>query len=170
MAKDKGKPADGAAPTVNNRKKYLLIGAAAVALIGISIGGTLAVIGLGSSNASAPATENAAADVKKPAIYYALSPAFVVNFAVSGRQRFLQTDISLLLRDTDVSAALEFHMPVIRNALVMLFSAQDFETLQTPEGKEALREQALTTVQTVLQKEIGKTGVEQVLFTSFVMQ
>jgi flagellar FliL protein len=167
MAKDTGKPADGAAPKVNNRKKYILIAVAAIALIGISVGGTLAVVGLGSSDA-APAAQ--AATVKKPAIYYALPPAFVVNFSVAGRQRFLQTDVSLLIRDTDVSAALDLHKPAIRNSLVMLFSAQNFDTLQTIEGKEALREQALTNVQAVLQKEIGKAGVEQILFTSFVMQ
>lgn len=169
MAKDTGKPADGAAPKVNNRKKYILIAVAAIALIGISVGGTLAVVGFGSSD-TAPAAQPDTAAVKKPAIYYALPPAFVVNFSVAGRQRFLQTDVSLLIRDADVSAALDLHQPAIRNSLVMLFSAQNFDTLQTIEGKEALREQALANVQAVLQKEIGKAGVEQVLFTSFVMQ
>ena len=61
-------------------------------------------------------------------------------------------------------------MPAIRNALVMLLSGQSFETLQTPEGKEALREQALVKIQEVLQQEIGKPGIEQVLFVNFVMQ
>ena len=52
----------------------------------------------------------------------------------------------------------------------MLFSGQEFEALQTPEGKEALRQASLAEVQKVMQEKIGKPGVEQVLFTDFVMQ
>src|SRR5690606_26831659 len=107
---------------------------------------------------------------KKPAIYYPLQPVFIVNFESQGRQRFLQAELNLMLRDEAVIAALELHMPAIRNSLVMLFSGQTYEDLQTAEGKELLRQQALLNVQEVLEKEIGKPGVEQVLFTNFVMQ
>lgn len=171
MAKD-NETAGTAAITVpvNNRKKYLLFGLAALVLVAVSVGITLLVVTPGMSSPTVPEEVAAADEVKKPALYYSLKPAFVVNFATQGRQRFLQTDVSLLIRDADISAALDLHMPAIRNSLVLLFSAQQFDALQTIEGKEMLREEALASVQGVLLKEIGKPGVEQVLFTSFVMQ
>ena len=73
-------------------------------------------------------------------------------------------------------------MPAIRNGLVMLFSAKSFDELQTNEGKEILREEALEIIRSQLQKEqaalaasgkadkVSSANVEQVLFTTFVMQ
>jgi flagellar FliL protein len=154
------------------RKKLIIIIAAVVLLIGVSVGITVTLLGAFSSGDKEVTDEQAAAadPGKQPAIYYPLTPAFVVNFEDKGRSRFLQAELTLLLRDAEVPAALDMHMPAIRNAMVMLLSSQQFETLQTAEGKDALREQALLKLQEVLQKEIGKPGVEQVLFVNFVMQ
>jgi flagellar FliL protein len=43
-------------------------------------------------------------------------------------------------------------------------------TLNTREGKEKLREETLEEVQKVLLEETGEPGVDNVFFTSFVMQ
>ena len=48
--------------------------------------------------------------------------------------------------------------------------AADFDALKTNEGKEALQLAALEVCQEVMQKEIGKPGIEQILFTDFVLQ
>lgn len=153
------------------RKKLILIIGAVLLVVGISIGITLTLL---SAFSDAPAADVDAASeaepAKQPAIYYPLSPAFVVNFEDRGRSRFLQAELTLLLRDAEVTQALDTHKPAIRNAMVMLLSSQSFENLQTAEGKEALREQALVKIQEVLQQEIGKPGIEQVLFVNFVMQ
>ena len=61
-------------------------------------------------------------------------------------------------------------MPVIRNNLVMLFSSQTYKALMTVQGKEKLREQALREIQKVMEKETGEKVVDNVYFTSFVMQ
>jgi flagellar FliL protein len=52
----------------------------------------------------------------------------------------------------------------------MLFSNQDPYTLNTREGKEKLRSEALGEIQKVMKQETGRAGVESVFFTSFVMQ
>ena len=74
------------------------------------------------------------------------------------------------VRDGSVISTIELHQSMIRNALILLIGGHSFEELQTAEGKELLRQQALLSVQEVLEKETGKAGVEQVLFTNFVMQ
>lgn len=159
------------------RKKLLLIIGAVLLLVGISVGSTLALVKLFADpelpTVAAEETDALAGETvarKQPAIYYPMQPVFVVNFESQGRQRFLQAELNLLLREKDIVPALELHMPAIRNSLVMLFSGQIYEDLQTAEGKELLRQQALLSVQEVLEKETGKPGVEQVLFTNFVMQ
>jgi flagellar FliL protein len=61
--------------------------------------------------------------------------------------------------------------PVIRNDLLMLFSAQNAEALATREGKEKLRADSLELVRKAVKNAGGNPGlVENVLFTSFVMQ
>ncbi|MCT7018406.1 flagellar basal body-associated FliL family protein, partial [Salmonella enterica] len=86
------------------------------------------------------------------------------------RQRYLQVSITLLARNQADLDALKVHMPVIRNNLVMLFSAQSFDNLATPVGQEMLRQKVTASVQEVAQKELGKVVVEQALFTNFVLQ
>jgi flagellar FliL protein len=94
----------------------------------------------------------------------------VVNFKQGTRTRYLQVGVNLMSKDPDGVKAATTHLPLIKNNLIMLFSGQEFEALQTPEGKEALRQSALQEVQKILQEKIGKPGIEQVLFTDFVMQ
>lgn len=105
-----------------------------------------------------------------PAVYIPLDPAFVVNFASGGQARFLQITVEVMTRDAAVEAQVKTHTPVIRNNLVLLFSSQTYEDVSTLEGKEALREEALSVVQGILEEESGDPGVEAVYFTSFVMQ
>jgi flagellar FliL protein len=52
----------------------------------------------------------------------------------------------------------------------MLFGNQDPDTLNTREGKETLRSEALAEIQKVMTEETGDVGVDSVFFTSFVMQ
>lgn len=110
------------------------------------------------------------AEPKKPAIYYPIQPPIIVNFDARGRQRFLQAELALMTRDQDVISAIELHMSMIRNSLILLIGSHLFEELQTAEGKEILRQQCLQEVQRLMEQEIGKPGIEQVLFTNFVMQ
>ena len=61
--------------------------------------------------------------------------------------------------------------PVVRNDLLLLFGNQKYEVLATRDGKEKLRTEALAAVRQVVQGAGGKPDhIEQVYFTSFVMQ
>ncbi len=105
-----------------------------------------------------------------PAVYIPIDPAFVVNFASQGRARFLQISVEVMTRDPAVPELVEHHLPVIRNNLMLLFSSQTYDDVSSLEGKETLREEALTVIQEILEEETGDPGVEAVYFTSFVMQ
>ncbi len=62
------------------------------------------------------------------------------------------------------------HAPVVKNNLNQLFSNQELEILQSEQGRELLLAEATKIVQAFLEKETGSPGIEQVLFTNFVMQ
>ncbi|MBT8138987.1 MAG: flagellar basal body-associated FliL family protein [Gammaproteobacteria bacterium] len=136
----------------------------AVVLVAGSIGGTVLMMSGGGEE------ELAEEELEPAAIYYAINPKFQTNYDVNGRPRLFQLAVSLVTREDDVVEALSTHLPTIKSRLVILLSGQKFETLQTPEGREQLREQSLAAVQEILNTEIGKPGVERVLFTDFVMQ
>lgn len=113
---------------------------------------------------------DAKASTADEAIYFSLDPPFVVNFTGKSRARFLQVSIQGLTRENKVKENVTKHFPQIRNNLVLLLSSKTYDELSTQEGKVALRKQVLSEIQKVLENETGHEGVEDVFFTSFVMQ
>ena len=156
-------------------KKIILLAIMALVLIGASVGGTVAVLSM-TKEEPPPMEETDMEDEGEeqlpdsPAIYYPLKPEYIVNIDARGRRRYLRLDITVLTREDDVIPELETHRAAIDNAINLISGGQIFEEIQTPEGKEFLRVQLLTELQTIMEKEIGKPGIEQVLFTNFVMQ
>ena len=70
----------------------------------------------------------------------------------------------------ELSAAMKDSDPVIRNALVMLFSSQTYAGLSNTDGKKKLQAQALDAVRKIVADKTGKPDVDALYFTSFVMQ
>lgn len=157
-----------AGPAAKKGKKGLIIIAAAVLLIAGGAGGAWFFL-MGAE--PEPAGEAAVVTPPLgPVQYLDLAPAFIVNFPHQGRQRFLQANISVMSRDPAAIAAVSQHMPVIRHNLINLLSAQMLLVFEDPSGVEVLRQLATQEVKQVLQREIGRDGIDEVLFTNFVMQ
>jgi flagellar FliL protein len=179
-AAPKAKNDESTAEAGSKKKKLLLMIGVAVALIAVSISGT--VVALKMLSPATHADKERTGEKLAPAIYFEMKPNFTINFTVNGRQRYLQAAITVMYRDPLLEHLLILHMPAIRNGLVMLLSAKEFDELQTSEGKEKLREEALEIIRSHVRKEqealgaAGKSGntssanIEQVLFTNFVMQ
>jgi len=141
--------------------KWLII--AALLIVSVSAGGAFFML-------SADEEDEATEVVEPQAIYFALTPKFKTNYQVDGRPRLFQIGMTLVTREQDVIDALITHRPSIKSRLVILLSGQQVEHLQSPEGREALRAECLSAVQDIMNKEMGKPGIEKVLFTDFVMQ
>ena len=67
------------------------------------------------------------------------------------------------------STACRRTFPLIRNNLLLLMSNRNYQSMMSREGKEKLRQEALTEVRAVQKKE-GSPDVDDLLFTSFVVQ
>jgi flagellar FliL protein len=75
-----------------------------------------------------------------------------------------------MARDEQVVEQVKTHMPVVRNNLLMMLGGETLTTLTSRDGKEALRTRALAEVQRILTENTGKPGIEDLYFTSFVVQ
>ncbi len=162
------KPAADADAAPKKSKKWLIIGIAAfVVLAG---GGAAALMLMGSGDAHGKKQAKAQEPLAPP-LYVALDPPFVVNFEGEQLVRFLQITVQVMTRDPASVELLKANDPVVRNDLLLLFANQKYDVVATRAGKEKLRADALTAIRHVVQSGGGKSEhIEQVYFTSFVMQ
>jgi flagellar protein FliL len=152
---------------IRGQKKGLVFGVLAAVLV---FGGGAGVFLLMGGEPEDPVSEVPALPTLSPVQYLELAPSFIVNFPHQGRQRFLQATISVMSRDPEALNAINQHMPVVRHNLINLLNAQMLLVFEDPAGVELLRQLATQEVQQVLMQEIGREGIEEVLFTNFVMQ
>jgi flagellar basal body-associated protein FliL len=105
----------------------------------------------------------------KGSLYYAIDPPLVVNFEDGSVVRFLQITMEVSAHDQKAIDSVQKNIPVIRNNLLLLMSNRNYQTMMSREGKEKLRQEALTEIRAVQKKE-GSPDVDDLLFTSFVVQ
>ena len=176
-----------------SKKKLIIIAIVVLILVGVSVVGTLYFLGSedeaeaedaeGQNNDTLVEGESAKAqgdsmddamsngvNSETKALYYPLKPPYIVNIDARGRRRYLQAELTLLTREEGMIAALEMHKPSLDHAINIFLAGHVFEDIRTSEGKELLRIELTKSLQDLLIKEIGKPGIEEVLFTNFVMQ
>jgi flagellar protein FliL len=106
-----------------------------------------------------------------PAIYTPLDPPLVVSFAEEeGGTRFLQLTLQAMARSEHAIEGIKQHQPAIRNAFLFLLSARHVDELMTLEGKEKLRAEMTAKAQEILEINTGEPAIEELYFTSFVIQ
>lgn len=116
----------------------------------------------------APAGEEGGAET----VYVDMTPAFVTQVGQPGqRLSYLKANVTLRVSSKAAEEAVKAHMPRMRHELVMLFSSQtDVDRLSTGDGQDALRSEALTRINKVLEDQHREERVDDVLFTTFVVQ
>jgi flagellar FliL protein len=159
------------APVAAKKSKLPMIVAAAVVVLLAAGGGAYFFLGKKDPAEQDAKAAKVEAAPKGPPIYVEFDPPFVVNFEARGMVRFLQISAQVMTRDPATAELVKIHDPVVRNDLLLLFASQTYELLSTREGKEELRRQALQSVAQAITAEGGNgKNIEQLYFTSFVMQ
>jgi flagellar FliL protein len=106
----------------------------------------------------------------KPIQYHSLE-AFMANItSANSPVRFLRVNIALATHDPAVLAAIDQHLPAIRNDVLAHLAEQSFTKLNTPMGKEQLREELQEIIAGVLIRTGQTNTIDHVLFTDLVMQ
>ena len=95
---------------------------------------------------------------------------FTVNLQPDPDDQYLQVDLTVQVEDQVQADAIKMHMPSVRNRILMLLSSKKSSELLTIEGKKALTKEIIEQ----LSQPFGKGGkplvVNDVFFTSFVIQ
>lgn len=160
-------------------KMKLIIGGIALVVVLISVGATLFLTGALGGGDEATAENGAGTGAAEPvqianrfndAQYFKFTPEFLGMFGGRERPRYLQVELSVSTFDPLVIPALQQHMPVIRDRLDSAFSNRDRVEMQTPEGKEKLREEVLGLIQEVMIERFGNKAIEEVFFNKFVLE
>jgi flagellar FliL protein len=176
-----------AQPKGPSQMKLVIVGALAlfVALVGAQvavplINGMIAGSHSAAEEAEAEGEETLAADetadedaAEEPlaaALYTALDPPFVVSFDQDGGARYLQLTLQAMARDEKTIAAVKQHAPAIRNSVLFKLSGYELDVLSTQAGKEQLRHDLLGATNEILAKNGSKDGIEELYFTSLVIQ
>lgn len=102
--------------------------------------------------------------------YIDLNPALVTNYGGPGPLKYIKAEVSLRVDTQDAYRLVRYHMPSLRHALILVLSQQTEETVSTMEGKEQIRMQALSKLQSVMKVEERSALIEDVLFSSFFVQ
>lgn len=87
--------------------------------------------------------------------YIAIEPALVVNYGGPGKARFIKAELSLRTETGADATEVMHHLPLIRDRLISILSAQTEEIISTAEGKEYLRVYALAEINKALLKVEG---------------
>ena len=132
-----------------------------------SLFATLALLALSGALTLAVAAD----EEEKPPVdigYYALKPSIVSN--LSGGPKYIRCDIQLMTEQAAEIPKIELHSPALRHAILMLIAGQDGKQLQTREGKEGLRKEALQAMQAQLEELTGQAIVNDLYFTAYYVK
>jgi flagellar FliL protein len=150
-------------------KKLMMIGGA-LALVGGGVFAGMTFLGGDQPPEGEEVAEEATASAA-PALYQSLHPPLVVNFKdTAGDSHFMQVTMEVMSRDQEVINAVREHTPVIRNALILLYSGAIYDEVTTRDGKQQMLADGLEEIQSVMTEQIGEPGVEAVYFTALVIQ
>ncbi len=179
-AETKADPEAAPQPEKGKKRKLLIIGAIVAVL---ALGGGGAFFFMRKPPADDTAAEEKAtgkpeektphkAKEKGPhkAMLYVPMETFTVNLRHGDQERYLQVTINLEVVDSVIGDAIKQQMPSMRNRVLLLLSSQDAENLMTREGKEKLSSEITAELRKTLDGAGPNKGLEQVLFSHFVIQ
>lgn len=101
--------------------------------------------------------------------FYAEVGELLIAMPHRGATRHLQLTVQLVGHDQKYMKSVDNDVPAIRNGLLIFFNQQEFERINTYEGRESLRRETLTRVNEI----IGATAedrVADVYFTDYITQ
>jgi len=161
---------EGKAPT---SKKKLIIIISAVVLVLLIAGGAAFFFLSGNDAENADTTESEKTEEVVEEInanYVPMPRPIVFNVLEGTRDRTVQIKVQLMVMDKSSEALARKHVPLLESTLVSVFSAASVEQLRSPQGKNELRETALTELNKATTLVEKRALIHTVLFTGFVLQ
>jgi flagellar FliL protein len=155
---------------MSNKIVFLLIGVLLVMMLGLGGGLFMMWNKLSSLNTQSVANASDNPDLEE-VIEHPLGPilsldTFIVNLADKGGNRYLRVTMDLELGNSELEDEINKRMPQVRDSILMILPSKRFEDISTVQGKIALRDQILETINGFLSQ--GK--ITTIFFKEFVVQ
>ena len=155
---------------MSNKIVILLIGVLVILMAGL--GGGLFLMwnkmaGMGTQNVSAANYQpNQMGGVQQPLGPIFSLDTFIVNLADAGGNRYLRVTMDLELNNEVLSDELDQRLPQVRDSILTILPTKRFEDINSAEGKTALRNEILETLNGFLIH--GR--INKIYFKEFVVQ
>jgi flagellar FliL protein len=147
------------------KSKLKLIVIALVLLLAIGGGAGYFLLG---KKAPAGAAE-AKHEAPKAPVFANLEP-FTVNLQQEAAEQFLQVSITVQVSDEKAMEEIKLYMPQVRNRILLLLSSKKASEINTADGKKKLAEEIAAQIRAPFSKQAKPQEVDNVFFTSFVIQ
>lgn len=188
MAKQDELELDVKAAKPGGKGKLIMLLAAVILLTTGTLIGALYFMGMLGTSKHVSKTKTSQTAAIKPSYYLSLQPAFVVNFEDQTHASYLQVEMQVMAHNHEALKLVSENMPLVRNNILLILSAQKFEVVSTRAGKEKLQKKILQAIQQVVTNAEQQSAasikdktasakaaakpknVSQVYFTSFIMQ
>jgi flagellar protein FliL len=102
--------------------------------------------------------------------YLALQPALVINLASARRAQFLRVDMQFFIETNEDAAAINLHMPAIRDRLIKLLGGRKADQISSPEAREQLRAELLAKLRELMTEKAKTPAITALYFTGFIIQ
>lgn len=155
-------PDDTHAQPKSKKKLYVMIGVVALVL---SAGGAGAWLMLGSKSGHSETKK----EPVKPPVFIVLD-VFTSNLQPEAGEQFLQVNMTLQVADLSDLETIKTYMPLTRSRILLLLSSKKASDILSAEGKMKLATEVAHAVNQPFSKGLPATKVDNVLFTSFVVQ
>ena len=145
-----------------NRRTLLIL--VAVVVVGLAVGLSMLLVQDNTASSDGGVLRS---DVP----LYQKTGTLVVNLLNEDDEtHYMQVDVTLMTRNVKCAKALEFYVPVFRNVFLELFSRKSYQQMMIPDEREKLRKDAFDAALKVATKKMKNPQIEDVMFTSFVVQ
>lgn len=103
--------------------------------------------------------------------YVSLGEPLVLNLATAGpRLAFVQLKTDILVKDEINVEQVKLHIPALRHQVILMLSEQNVDNVKSALKREKLRKEISEKIRSVYKDLTGKDYIEDVLFSSFLVQ
>ncbi len=168
MAQDPAVEVSAEAPK-KSKKKLIIILAAVLVLTGVGGGAAWYFMHQGADHAKETKEAPKENEAHKEPAFVKLE-TFTVNLNPEDGEKYLQVDMTLNASSKEEADALEQHMPLVRNRVLMVLTSKKSSEISSMDGKKALGKELVTLVNQPFTAGAKPQKISDVFFTSFVIQ
>lgn len=113
-----------------------------------------------------------ASDARSNIGYYGLEPDIITNYLNPSSKKlgFVRVTVEIMIKDIVNLEVVEHHSPLLRDAIVEIFTKESEERVKSLTGREDIRRKCVDKLKELLKKETGQEVIHDVIFTKYLYE